>query len=179
MPAVQAVPATQPTPIDRKASRAIPGEKCLPWRRSASRATTSRRVPFATFLISMAEVAGPSPVLARIPGPKLASKHRCRYQLQFAKPVPNDPDLIQRRSYLRISTPTRQKVQSAPRFSLFAKRRTVSNEPFRRKSPSSANAPHRQVSRRPLCESGIRRVVTFTALGRGALSARPASDKVR
>ena len=60
MPVAPTARAPQPTPIDRRESRAIPGGKVFPWRRPASTATHSGRFPIASFALS--EIAGPLPV---------------------------------------------------------------------------------------------------------------------
>jgi hypothetical protein len=63
----------QPAPIYRKASRGIPGGLLFPWRRSASTAINSGRLP-----IAMTEVAGPSSVPcacpSRFPSPTLQTR---------------------------------------------------------------------------------------------------------
>lgn len=65
MRVARVAPSRRPARKYRKASRGFPGEKPLPWCRSAATAINRSRLPIAKADIRP-EVAGPSPVLAQI-----------------------------------------------------------------------------------------------------------------
>jgi hypothetical protein len=82
----------EPAPNDCTAPREFPGERLLPWCRSASPTTAFRRLPIAKSEISRSGISNSEIAKSAVAGPSpvpCVRKPRC-YQLRGSRPVPDD-----------------------------------------------------------------------------------------
>jgi hypothetical protein len=146
----------QPTARDRKAARGARVERRPPWPRSTSRATPDP--------IAIGEDAEP---LLRFP--RRANE---RTQRERCPPVPERE--VKETRHFRLRTSAKPQVDKGvsrgPQTSTIECRMPPNMQPKRRQAPSGRTS---RISKRPLCESGIRRVLPLSLNSRLALYLHP------